>query len=149
MKKNRKEVLSWEEGAELLGAEAPEDIGQVRLDPIGMRVMASRIGKRLVSKGGRPTDASWSVSRKVPMKQATWDKLKEMARSFADQDVHVSPGQVAAFALELGLPELVQEAEAQPVAAVRESGFACYEFDEESKDEAKILCGVIDEEGLW
>jgi hypothetical protein len=110
MKPDRKKKrLSLEETAALLGAEAPKPIGNVRLDPISMRAVATRIGKRLASSGGRPTDSSWEISRKVPMKAVTWERLRDLAKSLAEQNVRVAPGQLAAIALERGLFVLIRE----------------------------------------
>lgn len=109
--KRRKKPLSLEESAALLGADAQERVGEVHLDPISMRVMATRIGERLASSGGRPTDSSWEISRKVPMKAVTWERLRELASTLAERNVRVAPGQLAAIALERGLLGLIHECE--------------------------------------
>ena len=148
--KHKGKRLSMEEGAALLGAEQPEAISNVFLDPIGMRAIATRIGQRLVSKGGRPTDASWDVQRKVPMKAATWDRLKELAGKLAERGhLRVAPGQLAACALERGLPHLTEIDERDLASVSGEDGDQRFGFHEESKEEAGVLCGVIAEERFW
>jgi len=142
--------LTLDEGMAILGAEQPERITNIRLDPISLRVIASRIGERLVSKGGRPTDSSWELDRKVPMRVATWSRLKQLAGALSKQQVRVAPGQLAAVALERGLPTLTSADLGQEVAAMaRTSIFAAYQPDPESEKEARQLCEVISERGLW
>ena len=149
-KKDKKEPLSWEEGAALLGAEQPEKISNVFLDPIGMRVIATRIGQRLVSKGGRPTDASWGIQRKVPMKEETWDRLKEIAKGLAEQQhVRVAPGQLAVCALERGLTGLTEMDEDDLASIPDEDDYRPYEFHEEAEQEAEVLCGITRKERFW
>ena len=106
---SKKKPLSIEEAADLLGAERGVDVGPVRMDPISMRAIATRIAKRLASTGGRPTDASWEIKRKVPMKRSTWDELQRLSDRLAEENVRVAAGQVAAIALERGLSVLKKE----------------------------------------
>lgn len=145
----KKKPLSLEEGAALLGADEAEDIGEVRLDPIGMLVLATKIGKRLASKRGRPTDTSWEIQRKVPMKKETWDQLGEMADALAAQDVRVAPGQLAAIALERGLSALTEQKTEDAAAAAREVQPTGYELREEAEEEATELCLVLKNERFW
>jgi hypothetical protein len=63
------------------------------------------VRERLVSRGGRPSDPAWTISRKVPMRPETWDELDRLARNLREQSIRVSAGQVAAIALERGLPK--------------------------------------------
>lgn len=141
--------LSTDEVAALLGAEVTEDIGPVRLDPIGLGVLAGRIAKRLVSTGGRPTDKSWELARKVPMKRETWAKLEQDSKKFASRGVRVAPGQLAAMALERGLGLLESDRPQEDLAAGRDpfDGEA-YEFRSESEEEARELATAASG-GYW
>jgi hypothetical protein len=144
-------VLSLEEGLALLGAEQPEEIGEVSLDPIGLHILAAMIGQRLASRGGRPTDVSWEIHRKVPMKRQTWDQLNEMAAALAAQDVRVAPGQLAAVALERGVSNLTQDRNKTKAAVVgmREIQFTRYKFRDETEEEARELVGAIGNRRFW
>ena len=127
MNKNEdQKPLSTDEVAALLGAEVIEDIGPVRMDPIGLGVLAGRIAKRLVSTGGRPTDKDWVLTRKVPMKKETWTKLEQDSKEFATQGMRVAPGQLAAIALERGLGLLESDRPQDDLA-----GTKAYTVDEE------------------
>jgi hypothetical protein len=99
--------IGTEEGAALLGAEQPEDIGDIASDPVKMKIVFETIARRLMSKGGRPTDPSWNISRKVPMKNETWERLKHLSEALGKGKVRVAPGQLAAIAIERGLPSLI------------------------------------------
>jgi hypothetical protein len=142
-------VLSLEEGMALLGAEEAEEIGEVSLDPIGLHVLAAMIGQRLASRGGRPTDTSWEMYRKIPMKTETWRQLNKLADAFGKEKVRVAPGQLAAIALEQGLSTLRHEKRENTVAAVRKIRFASYKFDGETEEEASVLAGAISNERFW
>ena len=144
-----KKVLSMEEGAALLGAEQPETINNIRMDPIGMMVLATQIAKRLVSQGGRPTDASWNISRKIPMKETTWKDLEELAEISRQQDKRVATGQIAAIALEMGLEGLKRKEKKENVFGELGTRYTGYKFHEESDEEAVNLCGTIREERFW
>ncbi|HEX4519003.1 MAG TPA: hypothetical protein VH063_05415 [Gaiellaceae bacterium] len=56
---------------------------------------------RLQSRGGRPSDPSWTLSRLIPMSSTTWDRLHDLAQSIsAGGERSASRGQVAALLLE-------------------------------------------------
>lgn len=104
MKKARKlGSLSVAETRRLLGSDEPISIGKLPIDPLGMRLIASMVRERLVSRGGRPSDPAWTIVRKVPMRPETWKELDRCAQELQGQNVRVSAGQVAAIALEKGL----------------------------------------------
>ena len=148
-KSTKRKTLSLEETVEILGAEPPEDVGPVQLHPIGMQVLATRIGARLVSKGGRPTDESLQLSRKIRMKESTWKRLKEIAESVTGRQVRVAPGQVAAVAMERGVAHLLKEARDVSTSVRGLGGSVEYEFHEESRAEAENLSAAISKEGMW
>ena len=149
--KREKKFLSLKETIDLLGAEEALHLGHFSLDPIGLTNMATQIGKRLVSKGGRPTDSSWEISRKVPMKKGAWRTCEEISEALRSHDVRIAPGQVAAFVLEGGLAAIKKDKFENVISTMPISVLSTkqYTFCEESIDEAKELCGVINEESFW
>src|SRR5258707_6244523 len=103
MKRNRKsKALSVADTQRLLGSEAHIPCGELPIDPIGMKAIASIVRSRLISRGGRPSDPAWTISRKVPMRSETWEELDRLAQMLEKQNIRVSAGQVAAIALERG-----------------------------------------------
>lgn len=148
-KERKPKALTLEETVNLLGAEEPQDTGPVRLDPIGMQILATRVAERLAGKRGRPTDQSWEISRKIPMKQVTWDSLREIADQLRADEVHVAPGQMGAIALELGVRELRGRSRRTVKATARRVASTPHVFHRESEEEARVLCPVIAEENLW
>jgi predicted nucleic acid-binding protein len=141
--------LSIEETAELLGAEICGDVGPIASDPIGLKLLAARVAARLVSKGGRPSDESWRVVRKVPMKEETWAALQAISERLAEEGIRVSPGQLAAMALEEGLPLLESKTRRKQAKTPQGSGQSAYIFSKESRDEAARLYSVREHEEFW
>jgi hypothetical protein len=100
--------------AKATGGKVGEPIDGVVNGPVGATRLAAILSARLrpsQGKGtGRPTDPAWSISRRIPMKQTTFEQLEELAESFSHQGRKISPMQVAAELLERGL-ELVKKDE--------------------------------------
>ena len=146
--KNRK-PLTLEETVRLFGSEQPVDLGPVQLDPLGMQFLATRVGELLKRGQGRPTDKSWDISRKIPMKQETWDALKQIAEQIGGGELRVAAGQMGAYALEIGVESLRH----------RPSSFERPKFDsfaplltlfpEEIQAEAKKLAPIIRAKAIW
>ncbi|MCX7047377.1 MAG: hypothetical protein NTX50_18070 [Candidatus Sumerlaeota bacterium] len=148
--KEKPRVLTPEEGIALLGGEEIEYIGNVHLDPIGLRVLATRIGRRLSSKGGRPTDSSWDIYRKVPMKQETWTRLEHLAQRIKkSENRSISAGQLGAIALEHGAKQLETECEVGTSTIEEDFGIVQYKFGPEIEEEAEGLCCATQSERLW
>jgi hypothetical protein len=143
--KNSNKSLNIEETAELLGAEKPRDLSQVHLDPIGMQALAARVSRRLSTKRGRPTDPSWVMVRKIPMKRETWDSLRDIAKETSPT---VAPGQMGAVALEVGLGILLERRRGHMSKEVTFVA-AKLEIRDESWKEARQLCPTINEERFW
>lgn len=112
-KSKRLGALTVAETQRLLGADEPISVGDIPRTPLGMRVFASLVRGRLISRGGRPTDPAWTIVRKVPMKPETWKALNRCAQQFQGQNIRVSAGQVAALSLERGLELVVKDNKAQ------------------------------------
>jgi hypothetical protein len=98
MAKNREKL------AELLGAKIVGKVPDVGGGAFGMARLAHILHERLTpSQGerpGRPTDVSWVHRPKVPMSEATYRTLVEIAESISTPERKVSPMQVAAQLLE-------------------------------------------------
>src|SRR2546423_14451404 len=90
--------------ARLLGAEIVGQVPDVGGGPFGMARLAHLMHQRLTpSQGerpGRPTDATWASRPKVPMSDATKQRLAEIAKTMSTPERQVSPMQVAAQLLE-------------------------------------------------
>ncbi len=151
MKKKTKKhkALTLEETVELFGANAPQDIGPVRLDPLGMQALATRVGARLAKKRGRPTDTRWNLVRKIPMEEKTWIYLQQLAASISKKaSTSVAAGQMGAIALERGVHAI--EIELSATQDGREHVMpALYNFSDESRNAARALCGTVASEGTW
>jgi len=135
--------ISIDEAIELLGADEVEDMDDASLDPIGLGILATQMAKRLVSTGGRPTDKSWTIAKRIPMKEETWKRLEEESERFRSRGMLIAPGQVAAVVLEKGLSVVVREDPCEAWVA------ADYEFEDSSEEEARELVAAIRDGGLW
>jgi len=65
-----------------------------------------RVQDRLVSTGGRPSDAAPTIRRLVTIRKAVWGDLQRRAARLSASGRSVSPGQLAAIFLEKGLEGL-------------------------------------------
>jgi hypothetical protein len=144
----KEKPLSLEEAVELLEPDAIEEVDTGSLDPLGLSALATRVARRLVSTGGRPTDKSWTVAKRVPMKESTWAKLEQVSEQSGRRGLRVAPGQLAAIALETGLERLVRMS-TQTCGSMESWEAGDYEFQDESEEEAKDLVGAITCGGLW
>lgn len=96
-----------EKFARLFGAKHVGRLPDVGGGPFGMARLAHLMHERLTpSRGerpGRPTDPNWATRCKVPMSDATLQKLTELAETMSTAERKVSPMQVAAQLLEEAL----------------------------------------------
>lgn len=92
------------EFAQMLGAEIVGEVPDVGGGPFGMARLAHVMHERLTpSRGerpGRPTNPNWVTRCKVPMSEATLQRLTELAEAMSTAERKVSPMQVAAQLLE-------------------------------------------------
>jgi hypothetical protein len=95
--------------AQLLGAKIVGRVPDVGGGAFGIARLAHFLHQRLTpspgERPGRPTDPNWVVRPKVPMSQATAEKLAQIAKALSSPQRKVSPMQVAA--------QLVEEAVAR------------------------------------
>jgi hypothetical protein len=98
MAKNREKL------AALLGAKIVGEVPDVGGGAFGMARLAHFLHQRLTpSQGerpGRPTNPNWVIRPKVPMSEATAEKLAQLAEALSTAERKVSPMQVAAQLLE-------------------------------------------------
>jgi len=73
------------------------------------KIFQARLQPSQGQRPGRPTDPSWVLHPKVPMSQATMQKLTQLANQASTADRKVSPMQVAAQLLEMSLGEERQD----------------------------------------
>ncbi len=93
-----------QEFADLFGAKIVGEAPDVGGGPFGMARLAHIMHQRLTpSQGerpGRPTDSTWATRPKIPMSEATRQRLVEIAEAMSTPERRVSPMQVAAQLLE-------------------------------------------------
>lgn len=93
-----------EEIADLLGAEIVGKVPDVGGGSLGAARLAHIVRDRLTPgegrRPGRPSVAAWTRRPKVPMSEATIEKLKRLATAISSPRRKVSPMQVAAQILE-------------------------------------------------
>lgn len=116
MAKNREKL------AALLGAKIVGEVPDVGGGAFGMARLARILHERLTpSQGdrpGRPTNPQWVHRPKVPMSEATVEKLTRIAETLSGPERKVSPMQVAAQLLEeaLGRVPEANERSAETIA---------------------------------
>jgi hypothetical protein len=107
MAKNRDKL------AALLGAKIVGEAPDVGGGAFGMARLAHFLHQRLTpSQGerpGRPTNPNWVIRPKVPMSEATAEKLAQLAEVLSTDERKVSPMQVAAQLLEEAVAALEQK----------------------------------------
>ena len=140
--------LSIEETKELLGADTAIEIGELRPDPITLSFAGELVKARLVSRGGRPTDPQWDISRKIPMRSSNWEKLRRRSEKIKEEGMRVSPGQLAAYALELGLPQIIKESPSDE-DRIESEGKSEFVFSPEIEEESELVCAAIQSGGIW
>lgn len=86
--------------SEALGASVVIPLGRRSLGPMGIMALLPMITSRLVSRGGRPTDPSWTVRRLVPFSAETWGRLADQARRLSTPSRRLTPAQLAAILIE-------------------------------------------------
>ena len=74
--------------------------------PFGVAALAREVQDRLVSTGGRPSDAAPTIRRLVTIRKTVWQDLQRRAARLSTPGRSVSPGQLAAILLEKGLKGL-------------------------------------------
>jgi hypothetical protein len=103
--------------AKRLGATVLDQVPDVGGGAFGAARLAELLHARLQpSRGqrpGRPTDPIWVLHPKVPMSEATMQKLVELADQASTPDRKVSPMQVAAQLLEVSLGQQPQDSAAE------------------------------------
>ena len=69
--------------------------------PMELLQLGEEIGARLISRGGRPSDPKWNVRRVIPLKEESWNFLRQQSGK-----LRVSPGHLAAMLLEREIAHL-------------------------------------------
>jgi hypothetical protein len=89
-----------------LGADRWVDVGRPLGGPLDLLGLRSHVEARLRSSGGRPTDPTWTITRQVPFRADTWERLQELAAEIGDAGRKVAPAQLAAMLVEAGLEDI-------------------------------------------
>jgi hypothetical protein len=97
--------VSGAEVAQAVGAESTEVSPSSAQGPVALFGLRQALGARLKSTGGRP---SLGVSRrqKIPLDDADWGLLCELAEELGDNESRPTPGQVASELLHQRLMEV-------------------------------------------
>jgi hypothetical protein len=69
--------------------------------PLELMRLQEEIGARLISRGGRPSDPKWNLRRVIPLKEESWNFLRQQSGK-----LRVSPGHLAAILLEREIAQL-------------------------------------------
>jgi len=69
--------------------------------PLELVRLREEIGVRLSSRGGRPSDPTWNLRRVIPLKEESWNFLRQQSGK-----LRVSPGHLAAILLEREIAQL-------------------------------------------
>lgn len=92
---------------EALGASRVVEVDRKKIGgPLDLLALREEFNQRLRSSGGRPTDPAWTVSRQVPFKEDSWNRLQDLASEVGASGRRVGPAQVAALLIENGLDEV-------------------------------------------
>jgi hypothetical protein len=102
MNKQEKERLAKGLGASRVVEVEQQSVG----GPLDLLALRAEFDQRLQSSGGRPTDPSWKLSRQVPFKEESWERLQDIASRVGESGRRVGPAQVAALLLESSLEEM-------------------------------------------
>lgn len=99
--------LSISEVAAALGAtEIIRAWPQPEVSTAGLMQLASHLQERLKSTGGRPSDPTWTLTRRVPFTPETWMSLQTLAEHLGHQGRSIAPAQLAATLVEERVAEL-------------------------------------------
>lgn len=90
--------------AKKMGAEVVGEVPDYSAGAFGAAALGETIRRRLEpgqgKRSGRPSVAEWTKRSKIPLAEATEERLKKLARLMSDEDRKVSFTQVAAQLLE-------------------------------------------------
>lgn len=71
--------------------------------------LRQELARRLISTGGRPGLAGTERRQKIPLADADWEALEELARGISDEQLNPTPGQVASVLLHNALQEILRK----------------------------------------
>jgi hypothetical protein len=89
--------------AEALGAEATGLMLGIGGSPLSVFQIRQELMRRLQSSGGRPSLSGTSGRKKIPLSDAQWRELEEIASDVASPGFSPSAGQIASVLLTLSL----------------------------------------------
>lgn len=112
-KKAKKRSIARDQEAisRALGSARPVPMETSGFVPTTLLVLAHGFNERLRSTGGRPTDPSWTLTRRVPFSPATWEALNTIAMRLSNAERKVAPAHVAAALIEQGIAGLDEDDE--------------------------------------
>jgi|SRR3990170_115410 len=84
-----------------LGATRQVSLKTRAAGPLELIRLREEIDARLSSRGGRPSDPKWNLRRVIPLKEESWNFLRQQS-----DKLRVSPGHLAAILLEREIAQL-------------------------------------------
>jgi hypothetical protein len=99
------------EVAAALGAEPTGVTLERALSPLTLFVVRQELFRRLQSSGGRPALSGTTRRAKIPLSDAEWSKLEELAASIASAGCTPTAGQVASVLLSSALQAVASKLE--------------------------------------
>jgi hypothetical protein len=97
-----------------LGAEASDQKLEEALAPITLFALRSELLNRLQSSGGRPALSGTSRRVKIPLGDAEWAELEELAAVVSGPGFYPSAGQIASVLLSLSVRSVVSQVARAP-----------------------------------
>lgn len=112
--------LGWVAPAQVeaaLGAEPSEQKLEEILAPITLFALRSELHSRLQSRGGRPSLSGTTRRTKIPLGDAEWAELEELAAVVSEPGFYPSAGQIASVLLSLSVRSVVSQVAKSPKPA--------------------------------
>ncbi len=100
-----------------LGAEEVPPALAEALAPLTLFALREELVNRLQSSGGRPALAGTTRRAKIPLSDAEWEKLEELAAAISSAGFAPSAGQVASVLLSLSLQSVASRIGSEPASS--------------------------------
>jgi hypothetical protein len=100
------EKISHEVFASAMGAEKTNSSINSKTGAISLLALRQELSEKLNSKGGRPSLENTTKRQKIPMSEADWRDLENVAEELKKSGVTVSAGQVASMLIKQSLRNL-------------------------------------------
>ena len=92
--------------------------------PPQLFAVRNELFSRLVSSGGRPALEGAVRRQKIPLTDADWDRLNQIAKALSSEDYRPSPSQVASTILHRWLADFVEDADPAVLGSLKGAALA-------------------------